>query len=394
MKKDQSAEVELSPAQAALAASNEAATSPSHHAAPKKAPLFSSSRGPQRYPLKELIKLCRGMASMLKANINTSDAIKYYMTGHPNPFVRETLLKVRGYLETGLPVYTAFAKTKKFDHKFISLIRAGADTGQLDGAFHSIAHRLKKEAEFKAKMRKATLLPTFIMLALIGLFIVAQLKIVPQVEGMILEVGQTPDTLSAFFFKISHITQNTWPIVVAAIVGAGCAFIFSEKTRNHVVVFMMSKWKLLRKLIMGMRQLLFLGSMEMLHSNGIPLAKSVEISAESLKGTPMYEELITAGKRYVETGLPFSEAVRKFTSCDAQVAHLMAIGEHSSSLGQQLELLTEMYEEEVEQVVADFSAVVNLLALFFTAILLTVVFVSAFHPIFLMGPKMMNGSGM
>ena len=143
-----------------------------------------------------------------------------------------------------------------------------------------------------------------------------------------------------------------------------------------------------------MRQLLFLGSMEMLHSNGIQLAKSIEISAESLKGTPMYEELITAGKRYVETGLPFSEAVRKFTSCDAQVSHLMAIGEHSSSLGQQLELLTEMYEEEVEQTVADFSQVVNLLALFFTAILLTIVFISAFLPIFLMGPKMMNGQGL
>ncbi|MEC5127950.1 type II secretion system F family protein [Verrucomicrobiales bacterium BCK34] len=394
MKKDQSVEVELSPAQAALAASNEAAVSSSHHAAPKKAPLFSAARSPQRYPFKELIKLCRGMAAMLRANINTSDAIKYYMTGHPNPFVRETLGIVRAHLETGLPVYTAFAKTKKFDNKFVSLIRAGADTGQLDGAFHSIAHRLKKEAEFKAKMRKATLLPCFIMLALVGLFIVAQLKIVPQVEGMIKEVGQEPDALSAFFFKLSHITQNLWPFVVAAIIGAGCAFIFSEKTRNHVIVFMMSKWRMLRKLIMGMRQLLFLGSMEMLHSNGIPLAKSVEISAESLKGTPMYDELITAGKRYVETGLPFSEAVRKFTSCDAQVSHLMAIGEHSSSLGQQLELLTEMYEEEVEQVVADFSQVVNLIALFFTAILLTVVFISAFLPIFLMGPKMMNGQGL
>ena len=176
MAKDPTTEVELTPAQAALAASNQTAEASGHHAPPKKAPLFSAARSPSRYPFKELIKLCRGMAAMLKANINTSDAIKYYMTGHPNPFVRETLAIVRSHLETGLPVYTAFAKTKKFDNKFISLIRAGADTGQLDGAFHSIAHRLKKEAEFKAKMRKATLLPAFIMLALIGLFIVASVK--------------------------------------------------------------------------------------------------------------------------------------------------------------------------------------------------------------------------
>jgi type II secretory pathway component PulF len=145
---------------------------------------------------------------------------------------------------------------------------------------------------------------------------------------------------------------------------------------------------------MGMRQLLFLGTMEMLHSNGINLSKAIEISAESLKGTPMYEELLNAGKRYIETGLPFSEAVRKFTSCDPQVAHLMSIGERSSSLGQQLKLLTTMYEEDVEEIVSDFAQVVNIIVLVAAAVLITIVFIGAFLPIFLMGPKMMNGQGL
>jgi ribosomal protein S8E len=95
------------------------------------------------------------MASMLKANINTSDAIKYYMAGHPSPLVRATLATAREQIEEGVPAATAFKKTGKFDDKFISLVRAGSDSGQLDKAFDSIAKTLKKEAEFKAKMRKA-----------------------------------------------------------------------------------------------------------------------------------------------------------------------------------------------------------------------------------------------
>ena len=170
--------------------------------------------------------------------------------------------------------------------------------------------------------------------------------------------------------------------------------LFIEKIRSSVTFFMMARWRLLRKLIMGMRQLLFLGSMDMLHSNGINLSKAVEISAKSLKGTPMYEELLIAGRRYLETGLPFSDAIRKFTSCDAQVAHLISIGERSSSLDTQLKLLTNMYEEEVDQVVNEFAAVVNIIVLMSAALLITMVFIGAFLPIFLMGPKMMNGSGM
>ena len=104
----------------------------------------------------------------------------------------------------------------------------------------------------------------------------------------------------------------------------------------------------------------------------------------------MFDEFIEAGKRYVAMGLPFSEAIRKYTSCDPQVAHMISIGERSSSMSEQFYLLTEMYEEEVDQIVADFSQIVNLIALIGACILITSVFASAFLPIFLMGPKMMQ----
>lgn len=388
-------DIKVSAAQAALAARIEEknrATS-SHHGAEKK-PLFSSSTKVKKFPTKELIKLSRGMGSMLRANINTADAIKYYSSGHPSIIVRNTLATVREQIETGLPAYAAFEKTEKFDDKFISLVRAGCDSGQLSKSFESIAKTLKKEAEFKSKMRKATLMPSIIIFALILLFIGAQLQIIPQIEKILDDMNQTPDAISGFLFKMSHVTQKIWVLIVGSMVGSVCAFLFLENLRNAVTFFMMSRWRLLKKLIMGMRQLLFLGSLEMLHSNGINLSRAVEISAESLKGTPMYQELVQAGQRYVETGLPFSEAIRKFTSCDPQVSHLIAIGERSSSLGEQLHLLNEMYEEDVDQIVQQFAATVNLIVMMAAALLITAVFIGAFLPIFLMGPKMMSGSGM
>jgi type II secretory pathway component PulF len=388
-------EQKTSAAQAALAARiEEKNKATSGHHDPAKKSLFSTSQSNSKFPVKELIKLSKGMASMLKANINSADALKYYSSGHPNPIVRKTLAEVRENIEGGLPAYSAFEKTKKFDDKFISLVRAGCDSGQLNKAFASIAKTLKKEAEFKAKMRKATLMPSIIIFALIMLFIGAQLQIIPQIEKILDDMNQTPDAISGFLFKLSHVTQKIWVLLVGGMLGSVFSFLFIGKVKNAVTFFMMSKWRLLKKLIMGMRQLLFLGSLEMLHSNGINLSRAVEISAASLKGTPMHDELIQAGQRYIETGLPFSEAIRKFTSCDPQVSHLIAIGERSSSLGEQLQLLNEMYEEDVEQIVQQFATTVNLIVMMIAALLITAVFIGAFLPIFLMGPKMMSGSGM
>lgn len=385
----------LSAAQAALAARiEEKNRALSGHHEPEKKALFSKSEKTTKFPPKELIKFSKGMASMLKANINTADAIKYYTAGHPSPFVRNTLTAVREQIEEGVPTATAFKKTGKFEDKFISLVRAGSDSGQLDRAFDSIARTLKKEAEFKAKMRKATMMPCIIIFALILIFIASQLKIIPEIEKILKEMKQTPDGLTGILFKVSHFTQKVWILIVGGIVGAAFSFLNVPKIRNAVTFFMMARWGLLKKLILGMRQLLFLSSLEMLHSNGINLSKAVEISAESLKGTPMFDELITAGQRYIETGLPFSEAIRKFTSCDPQVAHLISIGERSSSLSEQLRLLTVMYEEDVETTIQQFATTVNLFVMMAAAFLIIMVFIGAFLPIFLMGPKMMNGTGL
>ena len=332
------------------------------------------------------------MASMLKAQINTSDALKYYSQDQPNAEVKNALKQISLMIDAGAPAYAAFAKTGKFDDKLIGLIKAGCDSGQLHKAFAAISDRLKKEAEFKAKVRKAILLPILVILALIGIFIGAQLKVVPQIEGILGDFAAEPDQFTKIVFTTSHVVQKIWPLIIIAIAAFGISLFKFAKFRDGIVYLMMSKWRLLRNLIMGLRQMLFLGTLHMLHANGITLAKAIKTAAESVKGTPLYSELLDAGKRYQQSGLPFSESIRKFTSCDPQVSHMIAIGERSSSLEMQLDLLTEMYEEDVEQLVGDFTNVVNLIAIALAGLLISFVFIGAFLPIFLMGPKMMNSS--
>lgn len=385
---------------AATSSAAQAAAKSRKGASAKSAPVASASKGGlfsskrvKPFPQKELIKFCRGMASMLKAQINTSDALKYYAQDQPNAEVQSALKQISKMIDAGAPAYAAFGKTGKFDDKLVGLIKAGCDSGQLHKAFAAISDRLKKEAEFKAKVRKAILLPILVILALIGIFIGAQLKVVPQIEGILGDFAAEPDAFTKIVFTISHVVQKIWPLIIISIAAFGVSLFKFAKFRDGIVYLMMSKWRLLRNLLMGLRQMLFLGTLHMLHANGITLAKAVKTAAESVKGTPLYHELLDAGKRYQQSGLPFSESIRKFTSCDPQVSHMIAIGERSSSLEMQLDLLTEMYEEDVEQLVTDFTNVVNLIAIALAGALISFVFIGAFLPIFLMGPKMMN-SGM
>lgn len=342
---------------------------------------------------KDLVDLFRGLGSMLRAQINTADALKYYGHGLPNKAMVDALMSIREDINRGMNVHEAFRRTGRFSETIIGLIQAGSDAGQLHRAFQALADRLKSELFFQKQLKKATITPCVIIGVLLGAFIVSQVKIVPQVEEMLSGVGAKPDGMTAISFQVSHFTQATWPVFVIGLITILVIVFRSAHVRNIILGFVMSKWRLLRLLIMSMRQMTFISTIGLLHSNGINLAKSIRVSANSVRNTPFYNELRTAADKYEHSGVPLSTAFAKYTSVDAQVTHMLAIGEKSASLDAQLSMLSEMYEEDLQNHMNAFAASISFVVLLIAVSLIAAVFIGTFLPIFLMGPKMMQ-SGM
>ncbi len=360
-------------------------------AAKKPALSFLKGSGkPKEFKKKELVQLFRGLSAMLRAQINTADAIKYYAQGLQNKPLSDALYKIKGDIESGINVHEAFRRTGRFNDTMCGLIQAGNDAGQLHEAFKALAARLTSELHFTKAIRKATVMPSIVISVLTGAFITSQVKIVPQVEAMLAQVRQKPDGMTAIAFNVSHFTQAVWPYFIVSVITIIIIITNSDKVRNLILGLAMARWRLLRLMIMSLRQMTFLSTMRLLHSNGINLAKSIRVSANSVKGTPFYQELRDAADRYELSGVPLSTAFAKYTSVDPQVVHMLSIGEKSASLDAQLELLTEMYEEESESHMDVFAAAISFLVLLLAVSLIAAVFIGTFLPIFLMGPKIMQ----
>jgi type II secretory pathway component PulF len=363
---------------------------------PAKKGAFAGTKKPEKvkeFSKKVQVDLFRGLGSMLRAQINTADALKYYGQGLPNKLVSDALAHIREDINTGMNVHEAFRRTGRFNETIIGLIQAGSDAGQLHHAFQALASRLKSALFFTKQIKKATITPCCIICVLVGAFIISQVKIVPQVEEMLSGVGAKPDGMTAISFKVSHFTQSVWPVFIAIVVGIAVVIARSAKIRNLILGFVMSKWRLLRLLVMSLRQVTFLSTIQLLHSNGINLAKSIRVSANSVKNTPFYDELRTAADKYEHSGVPLSTAFAKYTSVDAQVTHMLSIGEKSASLDSQLGMLCEMYEEDLQNHMSAFAATISFIVLIIAVLLIAAVFVGTFLPIFLMGPKMMQAAG-
>jgi type II secretory pathway component PulF len=359
----------------------------------EKKPGITFFNGPKKvkeFKKKEQVDMFRGIGSMLRAQINTADSLKYYGQGLQNKGMSDCLAAIRNDINSGMNVHEAFRRTKRFNETIIGLIQAGSDAGQLHEAFRSLAARITSELKFTKAIKKATVMPGVIIGVLQCAFIISQVKIVPQVEEMLSGVGQKPDGLTAISFKVSHFTQSVWHIYLLSLIGIGVAIARSSKLRGIIMGIAMSKWRLFRLLIMSLRQMTFISTIKLLHSNGINLAKSIRVSANSVMGTPFYKELREAADKYENSGVPLSTAFAKYTSVDSQVTHMLSIGEKSASLDSQLEMLSLMYEEDAENYMSMFAATISFVVLLIAVAIIAAVFIGTFLPIFLMGPKMMQ----
>src|SRR5260221_5873778 len=127
----------------------------------------------------------------------------------------------------------------------------------------------------------------------------------------------------------------------------------------------------------------------MLTSSNSPIGAALDTCARTLKDTPHEKELQQV-KSKLALGMNLGEAVRKYTTFDPQLAHMVEIGEKASNLGEQLRLLRDLYEEETSQRIEFFTGLVGLLSKVVTVLIIAGIYLGTYLPIIMAGIKMME----
>jgi type II secretory pathway component PulF len=343
------------------------------------------------FPQKPLVLMCRSLAAMLDAQIPLPKALEFYNAHLTREDLRLTLKSISVAVARGEEVHKSFAATRRFDSTFTGLVRAGTMSSNLSGALRALARRMKINTDFQASIRKALLTPCVILAFLWLILIYSMTGLVPSVEKMLLDMRVPPDPFSGSIFAFSHFFKIIYvPVTIGVIVFVVACF-RSLMFRTQLFSFLLKRWKLLRGIILGFRQLTFIGTFEMLLSNNVPIGDALETCARTLKNTPLEKELLIV-KAQMTRGLNLGEAIRKYTSVDTQLSFMIEIGEKASNLTEQLRLLRDLYEEDTARRIEFFTGFVGVASKILTVSVIAMIYIGTYMPIILAGPKMMNSS--
>jgi type II secretory pathway component PulF len=351
--------------------------------------LETKTKRVEPFPRKPLIVLCNSVAAMLDAQIPLPRALEFYTARVVKEDLRLTLKSIAVAVDRGDDNHKAFQATGRFDPTFVGLVRAGTMASNLSAALRALSRRMKTNAEFSSKLRKALLTPCAIMVFLWFVLIYSMTMLMPTVEKMLKDMRVEPDAFSGAIFWFSHFFQVIYMPVTIAMVVLLLLTWRSRAFRTTLFKFLMDRWKILREIVMGFRQLTFIGTFEMLIANNIPMSDALDTCSRTLKNTAHEKELQEVKSR-LALGMNLGEAVRKYTTFDSQLSHMLEVGEKASNMAEQLRLLRDLYEEETAQRIEMFTEFVGVASKIVTVTIIAGIYLGTYMPIVMAGPKIMN----
>src|ERR1043165_2652769 len=167
----------------------------------------------------------RQMYTLLKAGVPILRALAGLQESAINPTLRRVIADLRVSLDAGRELSTAMrGHPEVFSGFYVSVVRVGETTGQLDEAFDRLFGYLEFEREVRDRIKTALRYPTIVVVVVSIAIAVVNIFVIPAFAG-IYESAKVPlPLLTQVLIKMSSLFVAFWPALVGAIVAAFIGF--------------------------------------------------------------------------------------------------------------------------------------------------------------------------
>jgi Type II secretory pathway, component PulF len=351
---------------------------------------------------KRMIRFCKTVGAMLRGQMKLETALELYARRLEDADLANVLNEVvRKITKQGERPHVAFEQTGRFDPQFIAIVKAADQASSMGRGLRKLADRMEKSQNLAKSLFAELSIPGLAaILGTVG-FVVLQFGAVRTMEQLSEALRVDPGTIMGTVFAIGRFTRQTWPIFAIAFIGTVIFFWLMPMAREQVLAFLMGKIKTLRDMILGMRQLTIMGTMDLLlncygPNSGLGMTAALKAATDVSEGTQYHEELKRVTTLYTREGVSLGNALETNSSFDPQITQLLGIGEETNSAGDQVANICEMYDELTSDAMARFKMTAYLGVLIYVVCLVVLIAAGVVFPSIILGPKMITpnaGSG-
>ncbi len=319
----------------------------------------------KKVKVRDLIQFFIHMEQMQSAGVPLLDALADIRDTTENDRLRDIMTEVHRDVSDGASLSESMAKHPKvFSNIYISLIRAGEDTGDLTSSYKQLEKYLRWIDDMQSKIKKATTYPIIVTVVVLVTITVMMGLVVPQIVGFLQNMDRDLPIHTIALIKTSEFFANPLfhifgiPVPGGALVLAFPVILLSllkilKKTSDEwayridmMILNMPIAGVLIRKITIAR----YAQTFGALFASGIDVVNSLKSARNTVNNRAMIEAL-EAVEGYVQAGSPLSEAFNNSGEFPSLVVRMLKVGEESGNLTVVLEQVSEFYTRDVDEAV-------------------------------------------
>jgi type IV pilus assembly protein PilC len=307
----------------------------------------------QKIKAKDLVIFSRQIATLFEAGVSALKGFRLLAAENDNKTLQQLLTEVADDIEAGVSLSSALEKRPElFSTFYVSMVKAGEESGKLNEGFLYLADYLDRDYELKQKIKKALTYPAFVVGTFITIMVAMFIFVIPKMAAMFADNGAELPTVTKVVLGISGLFVNYWMFVFPLLIVAGWVLYRWSKTEKGRDKIDEIKTKI--PVIKTLYQRIFLtrlaDNMNTMLSSGVPIVRSIDITA-AVVDNAVYEKLLKRVSTKVQTGTSFSKALYEEPLVPNILVQMVTIGEETGELGYILKNLATFYKRELDSAI-------------------------------------------
>ena len=338
--------------------------------------------------LKEKIIFIENLGIMLKAGIAVARSLKILAKQTHNPRFRSIVEDICIQVEQGKGLGEALEKYPKvFSNIFISMIKVGELSGNLDKSLEYLAIQLEREADLKSKVKGAMIYPSVICGAMVIIGLLMSIFVLPNLVSVFKDFGGQLPLATRIVIHISDFMSAHAIVAIGGFIACIVAFVMFLRTPigQRGLDWFLLHFMVVSTIVKKINLARFSRILSSLLKSSIPIVEALEVAGNSLDNV-YFRELILQSAIDVKVGKPLSESLEKDHSLfPVLIVQMLQVGEESGTVENILEQLAVHFEEEVDTTLRNMSSIIEPLLLLVIGAVVGVLALALIEPIYSIG---------
>ncbi len=320
----------------------------------------SSSPFEKKIKIDEIVLFTKELVTLLRAGVPMLTALEA-LSSQSSKQMGAILNKIYVDVMSGKSLSQALDQHPKvFSKLFVNSVYAGEMSGALDDVLDRMATVLKHDAETRKKVKSAMKYPGFVVVVMIGAFLIIMTMVVPKFALIFTGLNVQLPLPTRILISLSAFVQKYILVILGVIGGGFLGFKFFVKSNKGRWWWDSLKMKIpvIGNLITKSAMARFTTMFETLNRSGLPILQTLNTVASAV-GNVVIEKTIRDVSAGVEKGQGIAGAMKKYEIFPPMVVRMVSIGEQSGSLDDMLSSVANHFDVEVEYAIQGLTSMIE-----------------------------------